>query len=50
LGECKFQDCDHEVEPACAVKKAVAAGLVDAGRFESYLKLLGELRESEKVR
>jgi ribosome biogenesis GTPase len=50
LGECKFQDCDHEVEPACAVRKAVAAGTIDAGRYDSYIKLLGELRVSEKVR
>lgn len=50
LGECKFQDCDHEVEPACAVRAAVASHTVDAGRYESYIKLLGELRLSEKVR
>lgn len=50
LGECRFQDCDHEVEPACAVRKAVAERSVDAGRYESYIKLLGELRTSEKQR
>lgn len=50
LGECKFQDCDHEVEPACAVRNAVASGNVHGGRYDSYLKLLGELRESEQRR
>ena len=50
LGECRFQDCRHEVEPQCAVQAAVEAGHVDRSRFESYRKLLGELRESEKQR
>ncbi len=50
LGECRFQDCRHEVEPACAVIAAVAAGAVHRGRYESYLKLLGELRDSERQR
>ena len=49
LGECKFQDCKHEVEPGCAVRGALAAGTLDAGRYESYVKLLGELTLSERV-
>lgn len=50
LGECRFQDCRHEVEPKCAVADAVKAGDVDRARYESYLKLLGELRDSERQR
>lgn len=50
LGECRFQDCIHDVEPDCAVREALAAGTVDRGRYESYIKLLGELQQSERVR
>lgn len=50
LGDCKFQDCDHEVEPACVVRGAVDEGRIDRGRYDSYIKLLGELRGSERQR
>lgn len=50
LGECRFQDCKHDVEPGCAVRAGLAAGKVDRGRHESYLKLLGELHVSERER
>ncbi len=50
LGECRFQDCQHDVEPECAVRAALAAGVLHRGRYESYIKLLGELRLSDKVR
>ncbi len=50
LGECRFQDCRHEVEPACVVRAAVDDGRIDRGRYESYIKLLGELRGSERQR
>jgi ribosome biogenesis GTPase len=49
LGECRFQDCKHDVEPGCAVTAGLKAGAVDRGRYESYLKLLGELTLSERV-
>ncbi len=39
---CRFRDCRHDQEPGCAVKAAVAGGRLDAGRYESYLKLRGE--------
>lgn len=50
LGECRFQDCRHEVEPQCAIQAAVDAGAVDRGRYESYLKLYAELRDAERQR
>lgn len=50
LGECRFQDCTHDIEPGCAVRAALDAGTLDRGRHLSYLKLLGELQDSEKVR
>lgn len=48
LGECRFQDCTHSIEPACAVRAAVDAGTVDASRYESYLKLRTELEEADR--
>jgi ribosome biogenesis GTPase / thiamine phosphate phosphatase len=43
LAHCRFADCHHDVEPDCAVRAAVEAGEVSAARYESYLKLRGEL-------
>jgi len=40
---CHFTDCRHRDEPRCAVKAAMDAGDLPAGRLESYLKLQGEL-------
>jgi ribosome biogenesis GTPase len=37
--DCKFQDCRHMQEPACAVIAAVEAGQVSARRYESYRRL-----------
>ncbi len=39
LALCKFPDCSHTHEHACAVKDAVHWGQIHAGRYESYLKL-----------
>ncbi|MGH3062012.1 MAG: ribosome small subunit-dependent GTPase A [Gaiellaceae bacterium] len=44
---CRFRDCAHEGEPACAVLAAVADGRLAAERLESYRKLLRELRHLE---
>ncbi len=38
-GQCKFRNCQHETEPACAVRAAVQRGELDAGRLASYIKL-----------
>ena len=40
---CKFRDCQHQCEPGCAVKAAVADGLVDEERYQSYLRILESL-------
>jgi ribosome biogenesis GTPase len=40
---CRFPDCLHRVEPACAVKRAVESGAVSRMRYENYLKILGSL-------
>jgi ribosome biogenesis GTPase len=40
--DCHFGDCRHENEPDCAVKTAVAEGILDAKRLESYKNLQKE--------
>ncbi|MFI5231954.1 MAG: ribosome small subunit-dependent GTPase A [Gemmatimonadales bacterium] len=47
LGKCRFDNCSHDHEPKCAVRDAVEAGSVSSLRYESYLKLRGELSEAE---
>lgn len=37
--QCRFQDCLHMHEPACAVRAAIDAGVMDARRYESYRRL-----------
>jgi ribosome biogenesis GTPase / thiamine phosphate phosphatase len=40
---CYFSNCRHQNEPGCAVRKALADGTLDAGRYESFVKLEREL-------
>ena len=37
---CRFNDCSHQAEPACAVREAVENGDVRKWRYSSYLRLL----------
>ncbi|HVF91303.1 MAG TPA: ribosome small subunit-dependent GTPase A [Blastocatellia bacterium] len=39
---CRFRDCNHENEPGCAVKEAIAEGRLDSARLENYRKLRQE--------
>lgn len=41
---CKFSDCNHSIEPGCAVQSALADGTLQLERFESYFKLQRELK------
>lgn len=46
---CRFQDCQHLREPACAVREAAESGSFDARRYESYRRLrrlYAQLREA----
>jgi len=36
---CQFNDCNHKIEPGCAVRAAVEAGQVRPERYDSYLRL-----------
>jgi ribosome biogenesis GTPase len=40
LGQCRFNDCAHAVEPGCALQAAVDNGELDRGRFESYHRIV----------
>ena len=40
LGKCKFNNCSHSHEPACAVIAAVEAGKIAPSRYYSYLSML----------
>jgi ribosome biogenesis GTPase / thiamine phosphate phosphatase len=41
--QCRFNDCRHEREPGCAVRRALAEGSLDRDRYASYRKLQREL-------
>lgn len=48
---CRFgSKCLHENEPQCGVKEAVERNEIPINRYESYLQLLGEIRENKKRR
>lgn len=40
LNDCKFHNCTHTHEPGCAVKEAVAAGLIPESRYVNYMHML----------
>jgi ribosome biogenesis GTPase len=41
-GRCRFNDCNHETEPGCAVREAVADGELDPARLARWRKLRAE--------
>ncbi|MDD2585780.1 MAG: ribosome small subunit-dependent GTPase A [Syntrophomonadaceae bacterium] len=45
---CRFNDCRHESEPHCAVRKAIADGVLSPERLESYRKLQKEIVFAER--
>lgn len=41
LGECRYgNSCTHVHEPGCAIRAAVSDGEVDAGRYDSYRRIM----------
>ena len=42
LGQCRFRDCQHQAEPGCAIKEAVAAGTIHARRLEHFRQFVHE--------
>lgn len=45
---CKFRGCQHDREPHCAVKDAVASKGLYAKRYEHYVQFLNEIREQRR--
>lgn len=47
LGQCKFHNCTHSMEPDCAIKQAVEDDQIAYTRYQSFQRLLQEFKESE---
>lgn len=47
LGDCHFNNCQHQNEPGCAVKKAVGDGVITMARYESYLDLWHSIEDKK---
>lgn len=43
IGQCRFADCRHLVEPGCAILAAVNDGAIESRRWEAYRTLTKEL-------
>lgn len=48
LNDCKFNNCLHEHEPGCAVKKAYQEGRITEERFSNYLNIMLEYKANYK--
>lgn len=42
LGQCRFHDCRHRLEPGCALSNAVEDGKIDARRLELFRQIAGK--------
>lgn len=44
--QCKYKDCLHNTEPfdSCMIKKQVSNGIITKERYESYLKIINEIK------
>lgn len=49
MQQCSYQPCLHAGEPMCAVAAAVERGEIPTDRYQSYLRILQELRQSRKA-
>ena len=47
---CRFSDCTHTGEPGCSVFKAVEDNKISKERYDSYIKLTEEVKNSQKRR
>lgn len=41
---CRFDDCQHEAEPGCAVRESIDGGSLDPARLRRWRKLIAEDR------
>lgn len=52
-GQCRFGDCKHTSDAGCAIRQAVAAGVLEQERYNGFLKLdaeIAKLRARSKTR
>jgi ribosome biogenesis GTPase len=47
-GSCRFRDCTHQSEPGCAVKRAIADGVMEPERLSSFQKLKREMEYNDR--
>lgn len=47
LNDCQFNNCLHTNEPGCAVKDAVAEGIIHEDRYVSYYNILESIPENK---
>lgn len=46
IGHCRFADCRHDQEPDCAIRGAVAEGLIAPQRLANFKHLLAEAEQA----
>jgi len=44
LGKCRFRDCQHDAEPGCAIKQALAEGIIHPRRLDHFRQFISESR------
>ena len=47
LGKCKYDDCIHIKEPECSVLDALELGKISKSRYESYVRMIEEIRKKK---
>ena len=47
LGQCRYDDCLHIKEPDCSVREALEKGEISASRYESYVRMIDEIRKKK---
>ncbi len=46
MGTCNFSPCLHDHEPGCRVKEAVEKDEIHKDRYESYIRILSQIKET----
>ena len=47
MGSCKYDDCLHIKEPECRVLEALEEGNISKSRYESYTRMIEEIRKKK---
>jgi len=48
-GGCRYMSCTHDEEPGCAVKNGVEEGIIHPDRYESYIRMLYDIKMREPM-